>query len=62
MHTITSISITTEVYDPESAANFRQRSSAGAVVCIYISQGPPEYGRSCDYSEQVTTIAYYSLL
>ena len=25
------------------------------------AQGPPEYGRSCDYSEQVTMIAYYSL-
>ena len=24
-------------------------------------QGIPEYGRSCDYSEQVTTIAYCSL-
>ena len=24
-------------------------------------QGPPEYGRSCDYSERVTMIAYYSL-
>ena len=24
-------------------------------------QGPPEYGRSCDYSEQVIIIAYYSL-
>ena len=23
--------------------------------------GPPEYGRSCDYSEQVTIIAHYSL-
>ena len=22
-------------------------------------QGPPEYGPSCDYSEQVATIAYY---
>ena len=25
------------------------------------NQGPPEYGWSCDYSEQVTIIAYYSL-
>ena len=24
------------------------------------SQGPPEYRRSCDYSEQVTIIAYDS--
>ena len=28
---------------------------------LYIFQGPPEHGRSCDYSEQVTIIAYYSL-
>ena len=27
----------------------------------YNNQGPPEYGRSCDYREQVTIIAYYSL-
>ena len=27
----------------------------------HTSQGPPEYGRICDYSEQVTVIAYYSL-
>ena len=27
----------------------------------YIHQGPPEYGRSCDYREQVTIIAYHSL-
>ena len=26
-----------------------------------VIQGPPEYGRSCDYSEQVTIIAYTSL-
>ena len=26
-----------------------------------VGQGPPEYGRSCDYSEQVTIIAYCSL-
>ena len=26
------------------------------------AQGPPEYGRSCDYSEQVTIIAHDSLL
>ena len=25
------------------------------------SHGPPEYDRSCDYSEEVTIIAYYSL-
>ena len=25
------------------------------------SQGPPEYGRSCDYCDQVTIIAYYGL-
>ena len=28
----------------------------------YVFGWPPEYGRSCDYSEQVTIIAYYSLL
>ena len=28
---------------------------------IEIIQGPPEYGRSCDYCEQVTILAYYSL-
>ena len=26
----------------------------------YVGQ-PPEYGRSCDYREHVTIIAYYSL-
>ena len=25
------------------------------------TRGPPEFGRSCDYSEQVTIIAYYGL-
>ena len=26
-----------------------------------VDRGPPEYGGSCDYSEQVTITAYYSL-
>ena len=29
-------------------------------LCYF--QGPPEYGRSCDYCEQVTMIAYYSYI
>ena len=28
---------------------------------LWDHQGPPEYGRSCDYREQVAIIAYYSL-
>ena len=37
---------------------------AGVVGCNANNsnyQRPPEYGRSCDYSEQVAIIAYYSL-
>ena len=27
-------------------------------MSYYVNQGPPEYGRSCDFNEQVAIIAF----
>ena len=32
-----------------------------SIIILWRHHGPPEYGRSCDYSEQVTMIAYHSI-
>ena len=46
-----------------------RRGSRSAAWCrrddiyeLYYDHGPPEYRRSCDYSEQVTIIAYYNII